>query len=333
MTQDTDELIAALARETAHLLDRYDYSDKTTVRLLSESENKVYVVDDPVSGQKDVVRVSSGRLTYHEPDQIASEMRWLQHLHDNTDIVVPKVKPARDGSLVQTMHASDLDRPRHAVIYSFISGDEPAEDNLVEGFERLGGISAEMHEAARAWQPPEGFHRPLLTAEVILDDKLNWQGWQDGIDVSGQTLALLSRLDGVVRKRLGALSADNQRFGLIHADLRLANLLVEGDRTAIIDFDDLGFGWFLYDLATALSFLEERPDVPDLIASWLAGYRRVASVPADAEAEIWTLIMLRRLQLVGWVGYQYQRLAFAREIGHDFTRDSCDLAEAYLSRH
>jgi hypothetical protein len=42
--------------------------------------------------------------------------------------------------------------------------------------------------------------------------------------------------------------------------------------------------------------------------------------------------MLRRLQLVGWVGYQQQHLEFAREIGPRFTVDSCRLAEDYLGR-
>jgi hypothetical protein len=42
--------------------------------------------------------------------------------------------------------------------------------------------------------------------------------------------------------------------------------------------------------------------------------------------------MLRRLQLIGWVGYQRQHLEFARQIAPAFTRDSCRLAEDYLSR-
>jgi hypothetical protein len=48
------------------------------------------------------------------------------------------------------------------------------------------------------------------------------------------------------------------------------------------------------------------------------------------EAEIPTLIMLRRLQLIGWVGYQQSHLDFAREIGPNFTADTCRLADNYL---
>ncbi len=38
--------------------------------------------------------------------------------------------------------------------------------------------------------------------------------------------------------------------------MRLANLLIDGDRVTLIDFDDCGFGWFMYDFAAAISFFE-----------------------------------------------------------------------------
>lgn len=87
----------------------------------------------------------------------------------------------------------------------------------------------------------------------------------------------------------------------------------------------------MFDLAAALSFLEERADVPDLMASWLEGYREVSEIPVEMEAAVPSLIMLRRLQLIGWIGYQQHHLQFARDIGDDFTADSCRLAEEYLT--
>ena len=332
MNASQDTLDAAIAREVAGLVALYDFSGDTEVALLSESENKVFLVSDPAQAEKFVIRVNSGRLSYHTAPSIASELMWMMALERDTDIAVPRVMRAKDGSLVQTIAAPDLDKPRHAAVYSFLSGVEPPEDRLIPGFEQLGEISARMHSHAKDWAPPADFKRHAWLPDAILDDRLNWSPWQKGVGVEGETLSLLSRTDAVVRKRLSGLANDRDRFGLIHADLRLANLLVDGGRTAIIDFDDCGHGWYLFDLAAALSFLEERSDVPDLIASWLQGYRRVAEMPADVEAELPTLIMLRRLQLMGWVGYQQQHLAFARDIGPQFTVDSCRLADDYLTR-
>ena len=33
----------------------------------------------------------------------------------------------------------------------------------------------------------------------------------------------------------------------------------------VIDFDDCGFGWYMYDAATPVSFYEHEPQVPGLI--------------------------------------------------------------------
>ena len=332
MPPHRDTLSTALDREASGIAELYDFSAATAVEPLSESENKVYLVTDPDRRDRYVIRINSGRLAYHAPPSIAAELTWLMALRRDTDIVVPEVLRARDGSLVQTVSAPDLDKPRHAVVYSFLSGTEPPEDALLPGFERLGEISARMHLHVKSWEPPSGFVRHSWTPDVILDDRVQWGPWQEGVSGREEAVRLLSRLDTTLRKRLSSLPGDRNHFGLIHADLRLANLLDDGVRTAIIDFDDCGYGWYLFDLAAALSFLEERPDVPELIARWLEGYRKVARVPAGLEAEIPTLIMLRRLQLLGWVGYQRQHLDFAREIAPGFASETCRLAEDYLAR-
>ena len=321
-----------IIQELERIIGLYGFSDQAVVTPLSESENKVFLLTDPEEAETYVIRVNSGRLSYHTPQSIASELMWLAALRHDTDITVPKVRITKDGSFVQTIAVPGSVPQRHAAIYSFLPGTEPPEDNLISGFERLGEISARMHAHVRNWAPPPRFERHAWTPEAILDNRYNWGNWRDGWGVDGEVLKLLSRLDKVLRDQLVEFPTDHEHFGLIHADLRLANLLVEGDRTAIIDFDDCGYGWYLFDLAAALSFLEERPDVPKLIESWLKGYRKVAPVPSDMKDRIPTLIMLRRLQLMGWVGYQRQHLDFAREIAPAFTADTCRLAEEYLSR-
>ena len=80
--------------------------------------------------------------------------------------------------------------------------------------------------------------------------------------------------------------------------MRLANLLVDGSAVKVIDFDDCGFGWLLYDCATTVSFFEHKPEVPNLLGAWVRGYRKIRELPADEEAEIPTFIMLRRLVLL-----------------------------------
>ena len=84
--------------------------------------------------------------------------------------------------------------------------------------------------------------------------------------------------------------------------MRLANLLIDDDRTRFIDFDDCGWGWFLYDFAAAISFIEDDPLIPSLKAAWVRGYRSVRSMSSEEEAEIDTFVMLRRMALLAWIG-------------------------------
>ena len=54
---------------------------------------------------------------------------------------------------------------------------------------------------------------------------------------------------------------------------------------------------------------------------------------ADDEAELATLVMLRRLLLVAWIGSHHTFATEAAELGAGFTAGTCTLAEAYLSTH
>ena len=131
---------------------------------------------------------------------------------------------------------------------------------------------------------------------------------------------------------LAAYGKGADRFGLIHCDLRLANLLIDGKAVKVIDFDDCGFGWYMYDAATPVSFYEHEPQVPGLIESWKKGYRRVIDLSKEDEAEIPTFVMLRRLLLVAWIGSHHET-DLAKSMGLPYTEGTIGLCEAYLKAY
>jgi Ser/Thr protein kinase RdoA (MazF antagonist) len=114
--------------------------------------------------------------------------------------------------------------------------------------------------------------------------------------------------------------------------MRLANLLVEDSdqgQVHVIDFDDSGFGWFMYDFAAGISFIEDSPQIPTLKAAWLEGYQQQHPLNAEDIAIIDTMVMLRRMLLLAWVGSHRDADIVADLIG-DFGRVSAELAEIYL---
>ncbi|MGV9597814.1 phosphotransferase enzyme family protein [Streptosporangium sandarakinum] len=317
--------VLAAAHRAAREAARLHGMPRAGITLINVSENATFRLDDPDTGDRSILRVH--RSGYHSVAAIRSELAWLEALREEAGVRTPRVLPAPDGSRVLTVPGEP---PRACVRFEFLPGAEPPRDRLVAGFERLGAVTARMHRHARAWRRPAGFTRFHWDHAAALGAESRWGRWQDGPGVDAEERAVLGRLDAELRRRLRRFGRGPDRYGLIHADLRLANLLVTGDGPpSVIDFDDCGFGWYLYDLAAALSFIEHDPLVPEMIASWLRGYRGVLSLPAGDEAEIWTFVMFRRLLLVAWIG-THSGVDIAADLGAGYTRGTCELAERYL---
>jgi Ser/Thr protein kinase RdoA (MazF antagonist) len=307
----------------------YDAHPDTSLSLLNVSENATFLAQDPERGRS-VLRVH--RLGYHSEPEIASELAWMDALRGQAGIRTPRIIPARDGRRIITVTEPGTSNARHCVRFEFLPGTEPEIGQTGSHFEELGEITARMHEHARTWPRPAAFTRFHWDYDAAFGTESRWGRWQHGIGVGTEEHRVLARLDQALHARLTAYGKDGDRYGLVHADTRLANLLVHDGAVSVIDFDDSGFSWFLYDLGTSVSFFEHEPRVPALIDRWLDGYRRGGGrlTPRD-EREIWTFILYRRLLLVAWIG-SHQAVDIAAELGAGYTRDSCDLAERYLSR-
>jgi Ser/Thr protein kinase RdoA (MazF antagonist) len=314
-------------------LRRFGLDADATATLCNVSENHTYRVDDPATGSRFALRVH--RPGYHSVGEIDSELTWLDALRAEGVVETPSVLPAADGARVVSVTTPALGA-RNVVLFEWLSGTQPDLDDgnaAATQFEILGAISARMHRHARHWRAPAGFSRPRWDYEHTLGPRGHWGAWQDGLGIGPQERSQLERLDATIAARLREYGRDEARFGLVHADIRLANLLIDGEHVRVIDFDDCGFSWYMYDFATTVSFMEDHPRVPELRDAWVRGYRSVAELDSVTEAELETFVMLRRLLLVAWIGSHHTFATEAAELGARFTTGTCALAEDYLSTH
>jgi Ser/Thr protein kinase RdoA (MazF antagonist) len=299
------------------------------MRLLTISENATFLAEDPADGRPRIFRVH--RPAYHTEAEILSELAWIQALIASEAVATPRPLAMTDGSLLGAFE--DEGELRHVAAFEFMSGVEPeASADSVPWFRRLGAISARLHDHTRDWARPGASQRKTWDFHAMLGSRPLWGDWRAGLglDMAGQ--ALLERTARVLERRLRDYGQDSGRFGLIHADLRLANLLVDGERLSIIDFDDCGFSWFMYDFAAAVSFFEDDPVVPALQEAWLEGYRTVATVAAEDEAMMPVFLMLRRILLTAWIA-SHAETPTAQEMGIPYTEGTVRLAERFLTDH
>lgn len=277
----------------------WDLPDGASARLINVSENTTYLVEAP-GGHRWVLRVH--RENYHSRRAIECELAWIDALCHDQVVTAPRCVTGRNGAAIQQAQAPGLAQPRFLVLFHFLKGRAPGGANLTAGFEDLGRIAARCHQHALSWTRPDPFERLTWDVDAVFGPSPVWGNWRDGPEVTPDLRPTLDRVEATIRARLAAYGKAPDRYNLIHADMRPANLLVDARDTRLIDFDDCGLGWLMYDFAAAISFIEDDPRVPACKAAWLAGYRSIRPLDAADIAEIETFIMLRRMALLAWIG-------------------------------
>ncbi|KQT69826.1 phosphotransferase enzyme family protein [Aureimonas sp. Leaf427] len=319
-----NSLLERLERSLRAVLPAWKLSSDGDLRLLTISENATFLAEE--GGRRVVLRVH--RPGYHSEAEIRSELSWIEALRRDGVVETPRPLRAEDGELL--VRFMDGPSARYAVAFEHMSGREPeATSDLPHWYRHLGEISARLHDHARRWTRPADFVRKRWDFETILGRDAYWGDWRAAPGLDGEGLALLERLQVRLEAECRAAGQGGDRFGLVHCDMRAANLLVEGDRLGVIDFDDCGLSWFGYDFAASISFIEHEPIVPALRQAWLEGYARVSPFPEEQARLLPMFVMLRRMQLTAWIA-SHAETPTALALGPAFSRGTVDLARAYM---
>lgn len=296
------------------------------IKQISRSENAMFLIT--WGAERYVMRVH--RTGYHTPDGVRSELAWMKALKDDTGVETPVAVPGLNGDLLQFADYQVAGEYPMVVLFEFIDGAQPEQEDLRSAFQHLGGITAHMHAHARRWERPSYFQRQVWDYDGAFGARPNWGDWRTGYHMDRGGRRIVECADAKMKARLHAYGTRPDRFGLIHSDFRLANLLISNGETKVLDFDDCGFGWFMYDAASTATFLENHEDIDEIIQAWIDGYRTVGSLSAEEIAEIPTFMMFRRLIIMGWAG-SHPDTDLAREMGVEFTDGTIELAEKYLN--
>jgi Ser/Thr protein kinase RdoA (MazF antagonist) len=167
-------------------------------------------------------------------------------------------------------------------------------------FAQLGALTASMHNQASAWQPPPGFRRHALDSDGLMGEAPHWGPFWEHRSLSAAERRLLLEARAHMREQLSRLSRDPSVYSLIHADMHPGNILVNGDRLTVIDFDDAGFGWHQYDIAVVLTYWQSKSNAVEIERAFLGGYRATRPVSDEALTSIPMFRLIRWMASIGW---------------------------------
>lgn len=298
------------------------------IRLIVLSENVTFrvTIDGRPSCVVRLARPGYGGGAAHA----RSELSWIEALKRDRSIPTPSPIRGVDGELVQFLGGT---AGWMSVAFEFIDGTMLEDQaHFTDQFEQIGRLTASMHRHAQAWEVPEGFERFDWRVSDLVGPNARWGDWR-AADLSDDQLAVLETAESRAIAALGESSCtegDPGRFGLIHADLRPSNVMTGPGGLTVLDFDDCGYGFYLYDFAAALTFYEHTPQAPELAAQWMRGYRSIIEIDETDLVIATALSMIRRLTMLGWM-VTHDESAVPAQLWAENLPGTVDVARRYLA--
>jgi Ser/Thr protein kinase RdoA (MazF antagonist) len=267
-------------------------------------ENMTFRVDAPGHG---VFAMRVHQANYRTDAQIQSELDLMAYL-DGEGVRTPEVVPALSGDRLVTVAAQGVAEPRQVDVFRWIEGQplritgQPAGDaaELTAAYQEVGRLAARIYNATEKWQAPAGFDRPAWDAEGIygvngvIGDFRRLEGVPE--HQMQMLLEVAAKLDGV----LGDFGQSPDRYGLSQGDLLPENIFVCDDGLRILDFDDAGDSWCMFDIATAVFDLAVTPALEPCLEATIAGYREHRDLPDEHVALFPAFFLARLLSYLGW---------------------------------
>lgn len=314
--------------------------DCAEIAVIKYRENAVFKIV-AADGQRFALRLH--RSGYHSAAELQSELQWMSALQAD-GIDVPLVIPTVEGELfVKAMLAANgevvlID------LFEWIDGVQvgSAENGLGDNvgnidhtYRTIGSIAARLHNHAQTWQLPDGFARHAWDVEGLVGEQPFWGRFWELDDLTEEQRSLMRQARAIVKVELQAMASSPVHagaYGLIHADFVPDNLMVSNGTVRLLDFDDAGFGWHLFEIATALYFIQDDPNYAVARAALIAGYRQHRALSDDALEQLPVLMMARAFTYLGWVHTRRHNEA-AREITPLVIDLACTFAASFVASY
>lgn len=262
------------------------------VTFVAARENTVYRVDH----EQGVFALRFHRKGYRTDAQLGAELDWMARLHDG-GLSVPAPVRSLSGHMLERVDGFQVD------VLTWLDGDtfeavldraDPAQQRAM--FFALGRTMAQLHDVSDAWPHAAHCTRPSWDCDGLLGETPLWDRFWDNPDLSADEKAMFLEF----RRHAAHVLQDQGKaldYGLIHADLVPVNVMWTGTSVHVIDFDDGGFGYRVFEVATALLKHRAHPQFAQFQEGLIEGYTSQRSLSMD---HLPLFLALRAMTYVGW---------------------------------
>ncbi|MFN8493348.1 MAG: phosphotransferase [Caldilineaceae bacterium] len=233
---------------------------------------------------------------------MTDEMLWLDFVAQRNPRLAPRPVANRQGELVTVTPTPEGERL--SCLFAWIEGTELRGSATPLEMRKIGQSAAALHNIAREFPFPDAtsdFRSGYRYDQTLM---LSHHSWIDEhrSAIGTENVGLLERAIDYVVAEMNRIGARRTNYGVIHADLHLGNVLVQDGEVAIMDFEQLGRGHYLYDLTVLWTeLLDEPANFAPLWQSFVAGYAEVAELPFSHEEELNPFIVGIQLNALDWI--------------------------------
>jgi Ser/Thr protein kinase RdoA (MazF antagonist) len=301
---DLDRQIEKLQQLARAALENWDIGKDARLNLIKYRENAVFSVEDGAAHY--ALRVH--RPNYHSDAELRSELQWISAINSPA-LRTPQIIPTRSGGFIALQAIDGVPEQRQVDLLEWVEGEPVAtieegmnDTRLVqETFNTIGKLMAYSHNFGEHWQMPENFCRHAWDIDGLLGEKPFWGEFWENKNLDTEQRDRLFRVQKKARADLKEFGQEPDRYGLIHADFLPENLLRSEEGICLIDFDDAGFGWHLFDVATSLFFFTDEAYFDEARSALIAGYGSKRNLPEEHMAKLPLFFLLRGITYLGWM--------------------------------
>lgn len=303
-----------------HLLSKYNLHN-VKCEFYTQSINDIYLV----TCQEGIYYLRLSPVGFRTKEQLEAEVTVVCHLDENRISVATPIAD-KNGIFIQEIHS--LEGKRYAILWNEAKGETKGIKVAVES-RNLGKLFGQMHSCLDNLKVKTCLldennlvHKPLESIREFYGGT----SYMHRLEIGGQAIASYLK-DTRINQR--------EMYGLCHGDTHNYNIKFYNMIPTLFDFDCLGYGLRMYDLAIQrwnismfhLEASEEAKQWNELIE----GY---ASIHPLGEKELGSINLLVATRVIWLMGVQLQGIHHNKKcewINEHYIQSNTELMEHWIS--